>query len=70
MSEIEVDEKNRYQELLDAIVDQKVKRLRKKEITLIKGQWHHHKGADVMWEPEDYFKIRFPHLFQWASNIK
>lgn len=63
MMEIEVDEKLRYPEQLEKILDNKIKKLRNKEIVLVKVQWRHHRGSDVTWEPEAEFIEKYPYLF-------
>lgn len=63
ISDIEIDEKLRYQEQPEIILDRKIKKLRNKEIPLMKVQWRHHKGDDVTWESELEFKNKYPYLF-------
>ncbi|KAI3714665.1 hypothetical protein L6452_21623 [Arctium lappa] len=63
LSELRVDEGNRCVEEPDAILERKSKKLRHKEVTLVKVQWKHHRGANVTWESEEDMKRRYPHLF-------
>ncbi|KAI3773093.1 hypothetical protein L6452_04292 [Arctium lappa] len=42
----------------------KSKKLRHKEVTMVKVQWKHHRGANVTWEAEEDMKRRYPHLFE------
>ncbi|KAI3696894.1 hypothetical protein L6452_29499 [Arctium lappa] len=63
LSELRVDEGNRCVEEPDAILERKTKKLRHKEVTLVKVQWKHHRGANVTWESEEDMKRRYPHLF-------
>ncbi|KAI3669436.1 hypothetical protein L6452_40671 [Arctium lappa] len=64
LSELRVDEGNRCVEEPDAILERKSKKLRHKEVTLVKVQWKHHRGANVTWEAEEDMKRRYPHLFE------
>ncbi|KAI3718921.1 hypothetical protein L6452_19806 [Arctium lappa] len=68
LSELSVDEGNRCVEEPDAILERKYKKLHHKEITLVKVQWKHHRGANVTWEAEEDMKRRYPHLF--VASVK
>ncbi|KAI3693283.1 hypothetical protein L6452_33116 [Arctium lappa] len=63
LSEIRVDEGNRCVEEPEAILERKTKKLRHKEVTMVKVQWKHHRGGNVTWEAEEDLKRRYPHLF-------
>ncbi|KAI3702182.1 hypothetical protein L6452_27908 [Arctium lappa] len=63
-SELRVDEGNRCVEEPDAILERKSKKLRHKEVALVKVQWKHHRGANVTWEAEEDMKRRYPHLYE------
>ena len=63
LDDIRVDEKLTYIEEPEAIVDRKVRKLRTKEINLVKVQWKFHKGQDATWESEDDMRARYPSLF-------
>ncbi|KAJ9555801.1 hypothetical protein OSB04_010415 [Centaurea solstitialis] len=63
LSEIRVDNGNRCIEEPEAILESKTKKLRHKEVTMVKVQWKHHRGANVTWEAEEDMKRRYPHLF-------
>ena len=60
LSEIQIDDKMRYVEEPEMILEQKTKKLRRKEIGLIKVQWKHRRGSNVTWEPEDEMRWRYP----------
>ncbi|KAI3707060.1 hypothetical protein L6452_25248 [Arctium lappa] len=64
LTEIRVDNGNRCVEEPKAILESKVKKLRHKDVVMIKVQWKHHRGANVTWESEDDMKKRYPHLFK------
>ncbi|KAI3672735.1 hypothetical protein L6452_38833 [Arctium lappa] len=63
LTELTVDEGNRCVEEPDAILEKKTKKLCRKEVTMVKVQWKHHKGANVTWGAEEDMKRRYPHLF-------
>ncbi|KAJ9552748.1 hypothetical protein OSB04_016793 [Centaurea solstitialis] len=60
LSEIRVDSGNRCVEEPEAILERKTKKLRHKEVTMVKVQWKHHRGANVTWEAEEDMKRRYP----------
>ncbi|KAI3759833.1 hypothetical protein L6452_07928 [Arctium lappa] len=63
LTEIRVDNDNRCVEEPEAILESKTKQLRHKEVTMVKVQWKHHRGANVTWESKEDMKKRYPHLF-------
>ncbi|KAI3746254.1 hypothetical protein L6452_08679 [Arctium lappa] len=63
LTEIRVDNGNRCVEEPEAILESKVKKLRHKDVVMVKVQWKHHRGANITWESEDDMKKRYPHLF-------
>ncbi|KAI3770814.1 hypothetical protein L6452_01958 [Arctium lappa] len=69
LSELRVDEGNRCVEEPDAILERKSKKLRHKEVTLVKVQWKHHRGANVTWESEEDMKRRYPHIFNLVVKV-
>jgi hypothetical protein len=58
-----VDESRRLVEEPVAILDRETKRLRKKQVKLVKVQWKNKHGGDMTWEMEDDMKKRYPKLF-------
>ncbi|KAI3665139.1 hypothetical protein L6452_43759 [Arctium lappa] len=50
LTEIRVDNGNRCVEELEANLESKTKKLRNKDVTMVKVQWRHHRGANVTWE--------------------
>ncbi|KAI3664868.1 hypothetical protein L6452_43477 [Arctium lappa] len=58
-----VDESNHCVEEPDTILDRKSKKLRDKEVTMVKVQYKQHRGANVTWEAEEDMKRIYPHLF-------
>jgi hypothetical protein len=63
LENLKVDDKLTYVEEPVAIVDRKVRKLRTKEIVLVKVQWRYHRGQEATWEVEADMKSKFPHLF-------
>nr|GEY27202.1 putative reverse transcriptase domain-containing protein [Tanacetum cinerariifolium] len=45
------------------IMDREVKRLKRSRIPIIKVRWNSKRGPEFMWEREDQFKQKYPHLF-------
>ncbi|KAJ9566605.1 hypothetical protein OSB04_002571 [Centaurea solstitialis] len=52
LQDIKVDRKLNFVEEPIAITDRKIRRLRNKEISLVKIQWKFHKGQEATWEAE------------------
>ncbi|KAL4319568.1 hypothetical protein GQ457_18G013180 [Hibiscus cannabinus] len=50
------------------ILDREVKRLRNKNISLVKVLWRNHKMEEATWEPEETMKEQYPHLFDSESE--
>ena len=61
---VQLDENLCYQEEPIAIVDRQVKKLRSKEITLVKVIWRNHTAEEATWESEDIMRSKYPHLFE------
>ncbi|KAJ9552733.1 hypothetical protein OSB04_016778 [Centaurea solstitialis] len=63
LDDIQVNESLNYIERPVAVLEQKVKKLRNKEIGIVKVQWQHRKGSEWTWEPEAEMRERYPDLF-------
>ncbi|KAI3780622.1 hypothetical protein L2E82_10607 [Cichorium intybus] len=63
LAEIEVDEKLRYPEQPERVLDRKIRQLRNKKISMVKVLWRHHKGSDMTWETESEMREKYPQLF-------
>ncbi|KAI3723340.1 hypothetical protein L2E82_34842 [Cichorium intybus] len=50
LAEIEVDDKLRYPEQPERVLDRKIRQLRNKKISMVKVLWRHHRGSDMTWE--------------------
>ncbi|GJU13153.1 putative reverse transcriptase domain-containing protein [Tanacetum coccineum] len=57
------DDKLQFVEEPVEIMDHEVKRLKRSRIPLIKVRWNSKRGPEFMWECEDQFKKKYPHLF-------
>ena len=64
VQEITVDDDLSYEESLIAIVDRQTKKLRNKEIVMVKVQWQRHSMEECTWESEQAMKDKYPQLFQ------
>ena len=62
--EIEVDKDLSYEEVPVAIVDRQIRKLRNKEIAMVKVQWRNHKVEECTWESEQSMKDKYPQLFE------
>nr|GEZ66120.1 reverse transcriptase domain-containing protein [Tanacetum cinerariifolium] len=61
--ELHIDDKLRFVEEPVEIMDREIKRLRKICISIIKVRWNSNRGPEFIWEWEDQFKQKYPHLF-------
>ncbi|XP_028083476.1 uncharacterized protein LOC114284726 [Camellia sinensis] len=52
-----------YEERLIQIVNRRIKRLRNKEILLVKVDWQNHRETYAMWATEEDMMKRYPDLF-------
>ena len=52
-----------YEERPIQIVNRRIKRLRNKEIPLVKVDWKNHEGTYATWETEEDMMKRYPDLF-------
>lgn len=63
MQDIEIYERLRYPEQPEKTLDHKIKKLRNKQVMLVKVQWHHKKGSDITQEPEVDITDKYPYVF-------
>ncbi|GJS83792.1 putative reverse transcriptase domain-containing protein [Tanacetum coccineum] len=63
LDEIEIDENLRFVEEPIEIVEQDVKKLKRRRIPLVKVRWNSRQGAEYTWEREDQFRKKYPNLF-------
>nr|GFC22273.1 putative reverse transcriptase domain-containing protein [Tanacetum cinerariifolium] len=57
------DDKLHFVEEVVEIVDREVKWLKRSRIPLVKVRWNSKRGPKFMWEREDQFRKKYPHLF-------
>ncbi|KAL0410911.1 UNVERIFIED_CONTAM: Retrovirus-related Pol polyprotein from transposon [Sesamum latifolium] len=61
--EIEISEELMYMEEPTEILDRSVRKLRNKEIPMVKVRWTHHSPREATWEVEAYMREKYPYLF-------
>ncbi|GJS76009.1 putative reverse transcriptase domain-containing protein [Tanacetum coccineum] len=65
---IQIDDRLQIVEEPVEIVEREIKRLKRSRIPLVKVRWNSRRGSEFIWEREDQFKKRFPHLFVNQTN--
>nr|GEV38814.1 putative reverse transcriptase domain-containing protein [Tanacetum cinerariifolium] len=63
LDEVQLDEKLHFVEKPVEIMDREVKRLKQSRILIVKVRWNLRRGPVFTWEREDFFRIKYPHLF-------
>nr|GEY85828.1 putative reverse transcriptase domain-containing protein [Tanacetum cinerariifolium] len=63
LDEIDIDENLHFVEEHIEIVEQDVKKLKRRRIPLVKVRWNSRQGAEYTREHEDQFRKKYPHLF-------
>ena len=63
LSEVKVNEKLKYIEEPESILNEKTVNLRNKEVDLVLVKWKHHRGPNWTWEVKDEMKAKYPSLF-------
>ncbi|KAL2230915.1 UNVERIFIED_CONTAM: Transposon Tf2-11 polyprotein [Sesamum indicum] len=61
--EMEISEGLTYVEELMEILDRSIKKLRNKEISMVKVKWSHHSPREATWEVEENMREKYPYLF-------
>ena len=61
--DIEVNDNVSYTEMPVQILGRETKKLRNKEIPLVKVQWNHHDAREASWELESEMRAKYPELF-------
>ena len=62
--DVTIDPKLQYIEEPEAIVDQKVRKLRNKKIETVLVRWKHSRGPHLTWELKSEMEERYPDLFR------
>ncbi|KAD5318085.1 hypothetical protein E3N88_18031 [Mikania micrantha] len=63
IEEIQLDEHLRFVEEPLEIMDNKVKKLRRSRIPIVKVRWNSRRGPEFTWEREDHMRNKYPQLF-------
>ncbi|KAL0327474.1 UNVERIFIED_CONTAM: Transposon Tf2-11 polyprotein [Sesamum angustifolium] len=61
--EIEIIEELTYVEEPTEILDRSVRKLRNKEIPMVKVKWGHHSSRKLTWEVKEHMRDKYPYLF-------
>ncbi|XP_027767936.1 uncharacterized protein LOC114074276 [Solanum pennellii] len=61
---VELGQDLTFEEQPIAFLDRQVRKLRTKEIALVKVQWKHRSMRETTWETESHMRARYPHLFE------
>ena len=68
--DIKITEKLTYVEELIQILGREIKKLRRKEIPMVKVKWSHHRTPrEVTWEVEEHMRSKYPHLFEDSGKL-
>ncbi|GJR01507.1 hypothetical protein Tco_0524491 [Tanacetum coccineum] len=63
LDEIKVDKTLRFVEEPVEIMDRKIKKLKRRNIALVKVRWNSKRGPEFTWEHKDQKRIKYPQLF-------
>ncbi|GKA09046.1 putative reverse transcriptase domain-containing protein [Tanacetum coccineum] len=61
--ELRVDDKLHFVEEPVEVMDREIKQLKRSRIPIIKVRWNSKRGPKFIWECEDQFKQKYPHIF-------
>ncbi|KAL2232344.1 UNVERIFIED_CONTAM: Transposon Tf2-11 polyprotein [Sesamum indicum] len=61
--DIQISEGLTYVEEPTEILDRSIKKLRNKEISMVKVKWSHHSPREATWEVEENMREKYPYLF-------
>ena len=70
VQEIQVQEDLSYDKEPKAIMAREVKKLRNKQVPLVKVPWQHHGREEATWEPEATMRAQYPQLFESGMNFE
>ncbi|GJV42954.1 putative reverse transcriptase domain-containing protein [Tanacetum coccineum] len=60
---LHIDDKLHFVEEPVKIMDRDVKQLKRSRIPIVKVRWNSRRGPEFIWEREDQFRKKYPHLF-------
>ena len=70
ISEMEITEKLTYVEEPIEILGREIKKLRRKEIPMVKVKWSHHRTPrEATWEVEEHMRSKYPYLFKDSDKL-
>ncbi|XP_028553558.1 uncharacterized protein LOC114580381 [Dendrobium catenatum] len=69
VDDVEIQENLQYKEVPELILAYDVRKLRNKQILMVKVQWKHRTAREVTWEKESDMRQSYPHLF-WLSSFE
>ncbi|XP_024964023.1 uncharacterized protein LOC112504324 [Cynara cardunculus var. scolymus] len=64
LTEVKLDEKLRYVEEPETILNERSVKLRNKVVDLVLVKWMHHRGPHWTWENKNEMKAKYPALFE------
>ena len=67
---IELREDLSYEEEPVQILDRYVKKLRNKEVLMVKVLWRNHTTEEATWETENSMKAKYPQFFPSGNNFE
>ena len=69
VQEVQVQQNFSYDEEPKSILAREVKKLRNKQVPLVKVLWKHHGREEATWEPEATMTTQYPQLFSSGNNF-
>ena len=69
VQEVTIGDDLSYEEKPIAVLDRQVRKLRNKEISMIKVQWQRHNAEESTWKSEEEMKAKYPQLFNSTGNF-
>nr|GEV59850.1 putative reverse transcriptase domain-containing protein [Tanacetum cinerariifolium] len=63
LDEVQLDDKFHFVKKPMEIMDREVKRPKKSRISIVKVRWNMWRGQEFTWERENFFRIKYHHLF-------
>ena len=64
---VQLSDELSYEEKPVAITDRQVRKLRSKEIPMVKVVWQNHSSEEATWELEEDMRAKYPQIFQEQS---
>ncbi|GJX23751.1 hypothetical protein Tco_0228196, partial [Tanacetum coccineum] len=61
--EVKINDKLHFVEEPMEIMDREVKKLKRRQIPIVKARWNSRRGLEFTWEQEDEMKCKYPQLF-------